>query len=619
MGGWEPNAKGSKLSVTVSTVEASRPEQLVASASVLGGKISALDAVVASQRQALSVLRESWQGQAATAAVAKAEHNLDQQEELRARLSALQQALQSGGGRLSSTRTALVSFVTGLRSTGWQVADDGTATPPPYPVLLRLLAPAWTAIVKRLLAVFAGIDGQTAAAIAAALGGPVPETPPGTLGDPRRLPSPGTKPEDVEKWWESLSQDEKNQVVAAHPPELGNLNGIPADVRDQVNQAVLHDDLARVDDAAQQHGVSTDEVLANPGAYGLSSSDADRYGNAVQTQKGLDKMADEGVEARPVMLWAYDPLAFNGQGKAAVAIGNPDKAQNTAVVVPGTGSSVEQGWLEGGNATNLYDQMRRGDPGESTSVIAWMGYDAPDSPTDPRIATPWLARDGGDMLAADVNGLSATHEGGASNVTVVGHSYGATTVADAFAGSGMHADNAVLIGSPGTDLAGNAGDFHLPEGGQVYVGAASSDPISWLGQAGPIPDIINRELGSPLGLEAGLGRDPAGDGFGSVRFDAEVPGRSGLPDFGDHSRYYDVGSESLRAMTDIANGNGSTLDDNGLTADGRKQLHIGLPDKVGIPFLGEVDLPDWDTRIPGTPALNDPEGDRGSVTKDHQY
>lgn len=605
--------------MTVSTVQASRPEQLVATAADLGTKIAGLDATMATQRHALAQMRASWQGQAASAAIIRAEQNLNRQEELRARLSAVQRALRSGGTQLGFTRKGLLATVEMLRAVGWQVADDGTATPPPLPPILRLMAPAWTAVLQKLLAVFAQIDAQTAAAIQAAIGGPVPETPPGTPGDPRKLPSSGTSPEDVKKWWDSLSQFEKSQLIAEHPPELGNLNGIPAEVRDQVNQAVLHDDLARVTDAADQHGVSTDDVLANPGAFGLSSADASRYTNAVQTQKGLDKMAAEGKQDRPVMLWAYDPLAFGGQGKAAVAIGNPDTAQNTAVVVPGTGSSVKDGWLESDNATNLYDQMRLGDPDESTSVIAWMGYDAPDSPTDPRIATPGLARAGGDLLAADVNGLAATHEGVPSNITVIGHSYGSTTVADAFAASGMKADNAVLIGSPGTDLAKSAADFHLPEGGQVYVGAASSDPVSWLGQAGPLPDIINRELGYPLGLEAGLGTDPAGDGFGSVRFDAEVPGRSGLPDFGDHSRYYDVGSESLRAMTDIANGDGSTLADNGLTAEGRRQPHIGLPDQVDLPGLPPIDLPDWDTPIPGTPALNDPEGDRGTVTKDHQY
>ena len=62
-------------------------------------------------------------------------------------------------------------------------------------------------------------------------------------------------------------------------------------------------------------------------------------------------------------------------------------------------------------------------------------------------------------------------------MTVIGHSYGSTTVADAFAGSGMHANDAVLLGCPGTDLARSAADFNL-DGGNVYVGSASTDPVS---------------------------------------------------------------------------------------------------------------------------------------------
>ena len=75
-------------------------------------------------------------------------------------------------------------------------------------------------------------------------------------------------------------------------------------------------------------------------------------------------------------------------------------------------------------------------------------------------------------------------------MTVLGHSYGATTVADAFAGSGMRANDAILLGSPGADLAHSADDFHL-DGGEVYVGAASTDPISWIGVSGGVPDKLN--------------------------------------------------------------------------------------------------------------------------------
>ena len=88
-------------------------------------------------------------------------------------------------------------------------------------------------------------------------------------------------------------------------------------------------------------------------------------------------------------------------------------------------------------------------------------------------------------------------------MTVLGHSYGSTTVADAFGGSGMHANDAVLLGCPGTDLARSTADFHL-DGGQVYVGSASSDPVSWIGAAPEwLPDWLDEELDYPVGVERG--------------------------------------------------------------------------------------------------------------------
>jgi hypothetical protein len=83
---------------------------------------------------------------------------------------------------------------------------------------------------------------------------------------------------------------------------------------------------------------------------------------------------------------------------------------------------------------------------------------------DPRVGTTGLAHDGGQLLASEVNALNATHEG-AAHMTVLGHSYGSTTVSDAAAGYGMHADDVVLVGCPGTDMAHCAADFHLNEGG----------------------------------------------------------------------------------------------------------------------------------------------------------
>ena len=145
---------------------------------------------------------------------------------------------------------------------------------------------------------------------------------------------------------------------------------------------------------------------------------------------------------------------------------------------------------------------------------------------DPRIANPELARAGGDLLAGDVNSLHVTHTGAGSPTSpCCGHSYGSTTVADAFAGTDMQATNAVLLGCPGTDLAQTASDFNL-QGGQLYVGNASTDPIGWIGSSDVAADVINGPLADPAGLSVGLGADASAESFGGVRFHAEVPGRS---------------------------------------------------------------------------------------------
>jgi pimeloyl-ACP methyl ester carboxylesterase len=292
----------------------------------------------------------------------------------------------------------------------------------------------------------------------------------------------------------------------------------------------------------------------------------------------------------------YKPVEFRGQGRAAIAIGNPDTAEDTAVLVPGATNSVADGWLSSNEIANLYTEtLAASGAGRAVSVLAWMGYDAPDSIVDPRVAQSALARKGGALLAADVNALNTTHRGGSSHVTVVGHSYGSTTVADAAAGYGMRADDIVLVGSPGTDMARTASDFHLPDGGHVYVGSAATDPvtnIAGMPQHAPVLPI------EPIGL----GADPAADGFGSTRFKAEVPGwtwQSG----NDHDDYFETGSESLYSMADITSGHGGALQGHGMTAPHR--------DAVLGPFAARLGLPDWSV------PLLDPELLRPATTGHH--
>ncbi len=400
------------------------------------------------------------------------------------------------------------------------------------------------------------IDARLAGELVlAANGAPAPQSPCRPV-----FPPPDSSPEWIRDWWRELSDSERDALLTDHPDLLGNLDGIPVTDRDRANRSLLCRDLA--------DGVGTTLT------------------NAQEVSEGL--LVNGARTGSPTYLVTYQPDRFGGQGRAAIAIGNPDTAIHTAVLVPGTGASVASGWLaEDTDHADLFNELASaaGDSA-STAVFAWMGYNAPDSLIDPRVALPRLARDGGALLACDVSALRATAKPNA-HLTVVGHSYGATTVADAAAASGMRADDIVLTGSPGSDLAHTAADFHLPEGGHVYVGAASTDPVTFIaGTRGELPatDI-------PSGL-AGLGPDPAADGFGSTRFRAEVPGL-GVAIWTDHGSYFTPGGESLYSIADIAAGDGRLLAEHGMTAPHRSSV-LGRIASV-------LELPNWSN------PLADPE------------
>src|SRR3954471_10570591 len=120
--------------------------------------------------------------------------------------------------------------------------------------------------IQRVLAQANTVDQQLAAAMDQA--DDVVDVPP--QARPIPLPPPGATTEDVKQWWKSLSQKDRERLIAEHSAELGNLNGIPAAARNTINQQVHADDLNRISDTAGQHGVSKEQVLANPGFYGLS-------------------------------------------------------------------------------------------------------------------------------------------------------------------------------------------------------------------------------------------------------------------------------------------------------------------------------------------------------------
>lgn len=210
-----------------------------------------------------------------------------------------------------------------------------------------------------------------------------------------QVPPPNASPEDVNRWWTSLTPQQRQRFMAEHPDQIGNLNGVPILARNDANLTVMNQDLDRVRGIASRNGVSVDDVLRDPAKFGLSATDVTRYQNANETKLGLDHDAGDPLHPKPVYLFAYDPTAFGGKGRAAIAIGNPDTAKNTAVIVPGTSSSVKGGWLHDGHndAINLFEQANAADPiTRRRSSRGWATTPPTDSTTSS--ASPhrrWLA------------------------------------------------------------------------------------------------------------------------------------------------------------------------------------------------------------------------------------
>ncbi|KOX35297.1 hypothetical protein ADK67_00360 [Saccharothrix sp. NRRL B-16348] len=411
------------------------------------------------------------------------------------------------------------------------------------------------------------------------------------------VPGPGTDPKQVAAWWKSLTKEQQDELLRTKFQELGQLRGLPSGVLDQANRMRIEDDVQRFGaqrdqlDAqlaarAQELGLdpnNSDDMtkLMNDEQYASLSEQrqeaATKAENAQKAQSSLDRAevlaGDKGWAESDVRVLAYDPYGPRGDGGMAIAYGDPDTANNLAVCVPGTGSDMGSFGLS--QAANLREQM--GADGNAT--IQWLGYDAPGwAPGE--VDNPAQAREGGANLVADVNGYRAAAEaaGHDPHVTVIGHSYGSTTVG--YAGmNGLAADDIAFIGSPGV---GASNVDQLSAGpGHVYVGATEHDPVvqgtssSWF-----------TEDGSSIG--------PYDDRFGAKTFGTT----DGTSLVGAHSEYYTTGSESVQNLARIATGDGGSVtsqdwDENplGPSLPGSHLPGVGpVVDFVGGTAVGAADL-----------------------------
>jgi hypothetical protein len=190
------------------------------------------------------------------------------------------------------------------------------------------------------------------------------------------------------------------------------------------------------------------------------------------------------------------------QARAAIAVGDPDKATHVSVSTPGLNTTVHGGiesmTSEAFNARNEALRQLQNTPGhehDSVSAIAWIGFDPPQVPgfdhPGASLSGGWgvshdaIARAGAHDLAGFYDGIQAAHYGGPADLTAIGHSYGSLTTGLALQEPGDHGvSRALFYGSPGIE-ATTPQDLHL-QPGHVFAMETPDDPIQLTYDARPI-------------------------------------------------------------------------------------------------------------------------------------
>ncbi|MGW2511168.1 alpha/beta hydrolase [Streptomyces scopuliridis] len=326
----------------------------------------------------------------------------------------------------------------------------------------------------------------------------------------------GKDPKQTADWWAGLDPEKQHLYLAAFPDQLGTLDGLSATTRDQANRTVL--DMRLNDYALREND--------------LGYHDRYSYRSLSALKDRLDK-TDTAPSHKQLYLLGF---STEKDGRAVVAVGNPDTAKHTAVQVPGTSNQLDNAGSQIDRVEKLQDAAAgwNGAKGPSDiSVISWLDYNAPEAnfdPSDPElnlaIATDGRAEDGAEDLREFTHGLRAAHEGERGHLTVLAHSYGSTTAGAADAGGrGLDADDMVVVGSPGLTV-DRADQLHVdPE--RLWVGAADNDHVS------------------NLTSDLTLGADPK---------EAEFGGQRMYVDTQDHGGYWNDGSQSLENMGAIIAG-----------------------------------------------------------------
>ncbi|WP_433625763.1 alpha/beta hydrolase [Nocardia sp. CA-120079] len=382
---------------------------------------------------------------------------------------------------------------------------------------LQVDADSHTSYVKYALSLAADADNQAVTTINAAFADlPTVESfgngSPTVKPEPKKPPENGT-PEENRKYWDALTPEEKAQMISTQPAAIGSLDGIPVDARDQANRNLIQIEKDRIQTALDSGDPSK---MVNPKTGQWESPDT--LTKKLADLKAVEQAVkpEDGKPPRKLMLL---DMQSGTQGRAAIAVGDPDTADHISVTTPGLGTNLREslGSMVGEADTLKTEserQLRAAGSDDTVSTIAWIGYDPPQKTySDLDIANVMLqgrAEEAAPSLAKFYEGLDTASTQNDPHITALGHSYGSVTQSLALQEGGHAVDDAVFYGSPGlgghaltttppwvegtpigplNDKVHSAEDLGLQDH-HVYEMTEKGDPVANLNRFGQSPNAL---------------------------------------------------------------------------------------------------------------------------------
>ena len=515
------------MSVGVARLRTWNPEALESAADDLEASRRRLDDITGDLNTAVRMLEQGWEGDAAVAAVGSIRTQarvgadlVDALRVVRRSMHAAADALPAAKALLAraedlATEYGLVLTDTGVQPVGAAASDE-----------LRAARFNVRAMIRQALEAADDADRDAAHAVRAAL---EPGAGQMTAREERDLIEDislhdvpvGTSTAAVAHWWASLSPTAQALMLRRHPDRIGNLDGMPYDIRVEANRMNITDAVsdARGEERELQARLDalTAEIDTEVEYRGMGQALVDTRAALAACQERLamyenlltETTTGYNAAGNRVPLEGHQVVVFDpANGRFAEIVGSiGPRTDNIAVLVPGTGANVL-------NMDGQYDRAldfvtsRYVNPPGSLAVITYLGGDLPQQVIFEAFETHY-ALDQADGLARFTAGIDNPTD---ASVTVAGHSYGGSVVGAAEA-AGMHVDRILHIESAGAGPGVAAIDDYAYLDTDRYSMTAPGDPIT-LAQGtsvGPLghgsdPDALDNVVRLETGLVDHLDR-----------------------------------------------------------------------------------------------------------------